>query len=118
MKHELESSVLYNQIRIDEDPEVVEKKIFKKFDQILIEFFLKGAEIEDLEHCAQLLVKSMIIREKYMMLSLQSFPYTTAKYLNKVFTEDRRNSTKPVDLKQSDFFDQRSEGESEHFLLH
>ena len=58
----------------------------------------------------------MIIREKYMMLSLQSFPYTTAKYLNKVFTEDRRNSTKPVDLKQSDFFDQRSEGESAHLF--
>ena len=39
----------------------------------------------------------MIIREKYMMLSQQSFPFTTAKYLNKVFTDDqssidRRNS--------------------------
>jgi hypothetical protein len=56
----------------------------------------EGAEIEDLEHCAQLLVKSMIIREKYMMLSQQDFPFTTAKYLNKVFLDDpnidRRNS--------------------------
>ena len=59
-------------------------------------FKFKGAEIEDLEHCSQLLVKSMIMREKYMMLSQQTFPFTTAKYLNKVFTDDqsmdRRNS--------------------------
>jgi hypothetical protein len=70
------NSVLYNKILINEDPE--------------------GAEIEDLEHCSQLLVKSMIIREKYMMLSQQPFPLTTAKHLNKVFTDDhkmdRRNS--------------------------
>ena len=36
----------------------------------------------------------MIIREKYMVLSKQSFPYTTAKYLNRVFVDDtnRRSS--------------------------
>lgn len=74
------------------------------------EFYtLKGAEIEDLEHCSQLLVKSMIIREKYMMLSQQSFPYTTAKYLNKVFVDEssqgRRSSIFSNENKEQEFFE-------------
>ncbi len=57
--------------------------------------------------CSQLLVKSLIIREKYMMLSRQSFPITTAKYLNKVFAEGRERR----DLTSSnEFFDQQTEG--------
>ncbi len=77
--------LFYNKIRIDEVPE--------------------DAEVEDLDICSQLLVKSMIIREKYMMLSLQSFPYTTAKYLNKVFTEERESRETHTEL-----FDNKYEG--------
>jgi hypothetical protein len=71
----------------------------------------KGAEIEDLVHCAELLVKSMIIREKYMVLSQQTFPFTTAKYLNKVFFDDktRRNSVFTNDVQQ-EFFDKQDDG--------
>ncbi len=79
------SELFYNKIRIDEVPE--------------------DAEVEDLDICSQLLVKSMIIREKYMMLSLQSFPYTTAKYLNKVFTEERESRETHTEL-----FDNKYEG--------
>jgi len=42
-----------------------------------------------------------------MMLSRQSFPITTAKYLNKVFAEGRERR----DLTSSnEFFDQQTEG--------
>ena len=81
-------SVLYNRILVNEDPE--------------------GAEIEDLDHCSQLLVKSMIIREKYMMLSQQHFPVTTAKFLNKVFTSDDQS----MDRRNS-FFNTSSQNERE-----
>lgn len=89
--------ICYNRIKINEDPE--------------------GAEIEDLEHCSQLLVKSMIIREKYMVLSQQSFPFTTAKYLNKVFTEDqtRRTSIRPSnELTEEEFLEQNGQGNDDH----
>lgn len=70
---------------------------------------LKGAEIEDLEFCSQLLVKAMIMREKYMMLSQQSYPFTTAKYLNKVFLDDqnldRRNSIFLAEHCEQEFFE-------------
>lgn len=79
----------YNKIRIDEVPE--------------------DAEVEDLDICSQLLVKSMIIREKYMMLSLQSFPYTTATFLNKVFTEDRETRESPHVNAKADFVEDKNE---------
>lgn len=67
------------------------------------------AEIEDLEHCSQLLVKSMVIREKYMMLCQQSFLFTTAKYLNKVFFDDhnidRRNSLFSLEQYEQDRYE-------------
>jgi hypothetical protein len=113
--------VLYNRIKINEDPEVsyFRRKIicFKIFlDKF---FFLKGAEIEDLEHCSQLLVKSMIIREKYMVLSQQSFPFTTAKYLNKVFSEDqnRRTSIRSHDLTEEDFLEQNQKNDGKSLLI-
>lgn len=55
----------------------------------------------------------MIIREKYMMLSQQSFPFTTAKHLNKVFLDDqnldRRNSIFTAEQQEQDFFE-RNDG--------
>ncbi len=113
--------VLYNRIKINEDPEVsyFRRKIicFKIFMDKF--FFLKGAEIEDLEHCSQLLVKSMIIREKYMVLSQQSFPFTTAKYLNKVFSEDqnRRTSIRSHDLTEEDFLEQNQKNDGKSLLI-
>jgi hypothetical protein len=52
----------------------------------------------------------MIIREKYMALSQQSFPFTTAKYLNKVFSEDqnRRTSIQAHDITETEFLEQNS----------
>ena len=71
---------------------------------------IKGVEIEDLEHCSQLLVKSMVIREKYMVLSQQSFPITTANFLNQVFMDEensnrRKSSILTTDNKLDDLFD-------------
>jgi hypothetical protein len=60
---------------------------------------LKGVEIEDLTCCAELLGKAMVIREKYMVLSQQYFPFTTAKYLNKVFVDDLNRRSSFVSLK-------------------
>ncbi len=45
-----------------------------------------------------------------MMLSQQSFPFTTAKYLNKVFIDDstttgRRSSIFSSENKEQDFFE-------------
>lgn len=51
----------------------------------------------------------MIIREKYMVLSQQSFPFTTAKYLNKVFSEDQNRRTSSIrnqELKEKVFLEQ------------
>ena len=55
----------------------------------------------------------MIIREKYMVLSQQGFPYTTAKYLNKVFVDDqdRHSSIFSSNLVQEPkFFDKVDDG--------
>ena len=46
-----------------------------------------------------------------MVLSQQSFPFTTAKYLNKVFSEDqnRRNSIQAQqDITETEFLEQNS----------
>lgn len=45
-----------------------------------------------------------------MMLSRQSFPIATAKYLNKVFAEGRERRDLPQNLTSNEFFDQQSEG--------
>ncbi len=65
-------------------------------------FLIKNAQIDDIEYCSQLLVKSMIIREKYMILSHQSFPFTVAKYLDKVFNDENNNERKNVSFMNSD----------------
>lgn len=54
----------------------------------------------------------MIIREKYMMLSHQSFPFTVAKYLDKVFNDEKNNERKNTscfndsDHKQCEFIEE------------
>ena len=50
-----------------------------------------------------------------MVLSQQSFPFTTARYLNKIFSEDnnRRNSIIEPDIEE-DFFDQHNDGKIYH----
>lgn len=79
-----EDQIGFNRISINEDP--------------------IGAEIEDLCVCAELLVKAMIIREKYMVLSGQQFPYTTAKYLNRVFVDDETRRSSLNNVAEQAFF--------------
>jgi hypothetical protein len=58
------------------------------------------------------------MREKYMVLSQQSFPYTTAKYLNKIFTDkdlDRRNSIFTTDITEQDYLE--NEGKFHSFFF-
>jgi hypothetical protein len=56
----------------------------------------------------------MIIREKYMVLSQQSFPYTTAKYLNKVFVDDQSRHSSIFNssnlAQEAKFFDKADDG--------
>ncbi|XP_031627913.1 AMP deaminase 2 isoform X3 [Contarinia nasturtii] len=43
-----------------------------------------GVPLEDLEHASSLIIKALEIRERYMSLSLQSFPQTTERFLRTV----------------------------------
>lgn len=47
-----------------------------------------------------------------MVLSQQHFPYTTAKYLNKVFVDDtnRRSSIFKLQAQEPQFFDRIDDG--------
>jgi hypothetical protein len=64
----------------------------------------------------------MVIREKYMMLSNQAFSYTTAKYLNRVFTDEnkqgsasvRRSSIFPNEASDNVF--EKNDGKKQLFL--
>lgn len=40
-----------------------------------------GVPLEDLEHASHLLVQALELRERYMLMSQQSFPSTTARFL-------------------------------------
>lgn len=40
-----------------------------------------GVPLEDLEHASSLLIEALEIRERYMSLSMQSFPQTTERFL-------------------------------------
>ncbi|CAF0741436.1 unnamed protein product [Brachionus calyciflorus] len=94
-------------------PEVAGLEHEINYNRIIINEDAEGAEIEDLEFCSQLLVKAMIIREKYMMLSQQSYPFTTAKYLNKVFLDDqnvdRRNSIFSAEQAEQEFLEKNDD---------
>jgi hypothetical protein len=47
----------------------------------------------------------MILSEKYMLLSKQSFPYTTSKYLKKVFEKDNSNNDSNQNEKETNDLD-------------
>ena len=36
----------------------------------------------DLQHASEMLLKGLVIREKYMAMSMQSFPKTTMRFLH------------------------------------
>lgn len=65
-----------------------------------------GVPLEDLEHASSLLIQALEIRERYMSLSMQSFPQTTERFLksvhNKTMTDDveyedkRTTAGKPI----------------------
>lgn len=43
-----------------------------------------GVPLEDLEHASSLIIKALELRERYMSLSVQSFPQTTERFLRSV----------------------------------
>lgn len=43
-----------------------------------------GVPLEDLEHASNLIIEALELRERYMSLSMQSFPQTTERYLKSV----------------------------------
>lgn len=43
-----------------------------------------GVPLEDLEHASSLIIQALEIRERYMSLSMQSFPQTTQRFLKSV----------------------------------
>lgn len=47
-----------------------------------------GVHISDLEHASKALVKALILRQKYMMLSHQSFPKITARFLQNLLDNE------------------------------
>ena len=47
-----------------------------------------GVHISDLEHASKALVKALILREKYMALSHQSFPKITARFLQNLLDNE------------------------------
>jgi hypothetical protein len=51
----------------------------------------------------------MILREKYMLLSQQSFPYTTSKYLKKVFEKKNSKNESNQNEKETNDLDKRIE---------
>lgn len=57
--------------------------------------------LEDLEHASSLIIQALELRERYMSLSMQSFPQTTQRFLkavhnktmaDKVEYEDKRTT--------------------------
>lgn len=50
--------------------------------------FQDMSHIEDLEDAVGPLLRAMVIREKYMIFSLQSFPSTVARFLNKTLEQE------------------------------
>ena len=62
---------------------------------------IKGQDIEDLEHSSQLLVKSIIIREKYMAISQQTFSNTAAKYIYKIFSNEKNEEFESDNFEKS-----------------
>lgn len=43
-----------------------------------------GVPLEDLEHASSLIIQALEIRERYMSLSMQTFPQTTQRFLKSV----------------------------------
>lgn len=56
-----------------------------------------GVPLEDLEHASSLIIRSLEMRERYMSLSLQSFPKTTERFLQTV-----HNKTMSTDVEYED----------------
>lgn len=52
-----------------------------------------GVPLEDLEHASSLIIKALEMRERYMALSMQSFPATTERFLR---TAHNRGTTSKV----------------------
>lgn len=42
---------------------------------------ISGVPLEDLERASELVVKALELRERYMTMSIQSFPQTTGRFV-------------------------------------
>lgn len=69
-----------------------------------------GVPLEDLEHASSLLIKALEIRERYMSLSMQTFPQTTERFLKSV-----HNRTMSLDVEYED--KRTTAGKWIHFFL-
>ena len=58
--------------------------------------------LEDLQHASKSLVKALMIREKYMAMALQSFPKTTARFLQSLEERHNMNGYQTDDIKHED----------------
>jgi hypothetical protein len=83
-------SVEYNQQHSIPGPILHDKPPLREaFQRIKIAGdFQDMSHIEDLEDAVGPLLRAMVIREKYMVFSLQSFPTTVAKFLTKTLEEE------------------------------
>lgn len=71
-----------------------------------------GVPLEDLEHASSLVIQALEMRERYMSLSLQSFPQTTQRFLkavhnktmaDKVEYEDKRTTAGKISINHALF---------------
>ena len=58
--------------------------------------------LEDLQHASKSLVKALMIREKYMAMALQSYPKTTARFLQSLEERHNMNGYHTDDIKHED----------------
>lgn len=56
-----------------------------------------GVPLEDLEHASSLIIKALELRERYMSLSMQSFPQTTQRFLKSVHNKTMSDSVEYED---------------------
>lgn len=58
---------------------------------------ISGVPLEDLEHASSLIIKALEMRERYMSLSMQSFPQTTERFLKSVHNKTMTDSVEYED---------------------
>lgn len=83
-------------------------------NNICANFVIKFVQVplEDLQHSSLLLVKALRIRERYMTMSHQTFPTTTARFLHSLNADKTRTLN---EIKHDDKM--TIEGKTYHILI-